>query len=381
VSRAKAQQGRGAAYRRAVSTGADERLLDAVAESHRRWFRERGEASCLVGPDPDVEALVRTARSQAAGTAGGFGVWSLGRDDRLGVRLVARGFEWGWQPHWMGIDLEREPAPPERFEVGPAEPPFAKTLPYREEGRLPPEAIHLGVRARGHVVGQVIVLPDEGVAGIYSMGVAPKARRRGIGLALTRAALRAAWEHDCQAVVLNATADGEALYARAGFRSVGWGQTWWFQGGEAPTTRRIELMEAVGFGDVAALAALAPSEAEAGGIELPGGADSIERGEAAGSDQPEGRLGTRRPGTPPLALAALTGQAESVDYLLTRFPALAATRFPPHGGNLLHLAVEHDRPEVVEAALRHGVDREARDEQYNATPAGWAEVFDRAYLR
>jgi ribosomal protein S18 acetylase RimI-like enzyme len=351
-----------------VSGAADERLLRAVADNHRRWFAARAEASCLVGTDPDVGELVRAAWERTADGDDGFGVWSPGRADRLGVGLVARGFEWGWQPHWMGIELDRDPGPVGDFEVAAAEPPFAKTLPYREEGPLPPEAIHLGVRARGHVVGQVIVLPSGGVAGIYSMGVAPKAQRRGIGLSLTRAALRAAREAGCDAAVLNATADGERLYTRAGFRSLGWGQTWWFRRGPEPTPRQIALAEAVGFGDLAALEALAPSEAEAAGGTGPGSAP-------IGDGPPAG------PATPPLALAALAGQAASVDYLLGHFPTLATSRFRPHGGNLLHLAVEHDRPEIIAPALRHGVDPDARDDNYNSTPAGWADHLGRAYLR
>jgi hypothetical protein len=108
----------------------DARLLKAVAANHRRWFRARGEAT---------------------------GIWSVSRNDELGVRLVARGYEWGWRPHWMGVDLESEPEPTGDFEVERAEPPLAKTLPYKDDLPLPPEAIHLGVRLRAKVVGQVIV--------------------------------------------------------------------------------------------------------------------------------------------------------------------------------------------------------------------------------
>jgi GNAT superfamily N-acetyltransferase len=297
----------------------DARLLDAVADNHRRWFRARGEAT---------------------------GIWTLGRADELGVRLVARGYEWGWRPHWMGVDLESEPAPTGDFEVEPAGPPFAKTLPYHDDLPLPPEAIHLGVRLREKVIGQVVVLPLEGVAGIYSMGVAPKVEGRGIGLALTMAALRVAWEHDCDAAVLNATAAGERLYLRAGFRSLGWGQTWWPSRDPFPTKRQTAIVEAVGFGDLAALEALEPSEPEVSST---------------------------------LSLAAVTGRTDSVDWLLDRFPNLAALRFPPHGGNLLHVAVEHDRPEIIAAALRHGVDPDARDNNFDATPAGWAEHLGRSF--
>jgi GNAT superfamily N-acetyltransferase len=295
-----------------IEADRDGRLLRAVADNHRLWFRLRG---------------------------GSNGIWSVGRNDDLGVRLVARGYEWGWRPHWMGIDLEVEPTLDVDFEVGRATAPFAKTLPYRE-GELPEAAVHLGVRLREKVIGQVVVLPLHGVAGIYSMGVAPKVQGRGIGLALTKAALRTAWDADCRAAVLNATDAGERLYRRAGFRSLGWGQTWWPRGGAAPTERQIEITEAVGFGDLDALEALNPAESEASAC---------------------------------LSLAAVTGNAGSIDFLLDRFPLLTESRFPPHAGNLLHVAVEHNRPEVVTAALRHGVDPTARDASYSGTPAGWAE--------
>jgi hypothetical protein len=85
------------------------------------------------------------------------------------------------------------------------------------------------------------------------------------------------------------------------------------------------------------------------------------------------------PRSPP-SLAAVTGQAGSVEWLLTRFPSLAAARFPPHGGNLLHVAVEHDRPEVVESALSLGVYPAARDDTFDATPAGWAEHLGRTSM-
>ncbi|HEY0278993.1 MAG TPA: GNAT family N-acetyltransferase [Solirubrobacterales bacterium] len=306
-----------------VGADDDGRLLRAVADNHRHWFHLRG---------------------------GGNGIWSVGRNDDLGVRLVARGYEWGWRPHWTGVDLDDEPlalprlAAESGFEVEPAAPPFAKTLPYGDDPPLPAEAIQLGVRLREKTIGRVVVLPHEGVAGIYSMGVAPKARGRGIGLALTRAALRVAWEAGCRAAALNATAAGERLYLRAGFRSLGWGQTWWPSGDPFPTERQIAIVEAVGFGDIGALESLGATESEV---------------------------------APTPALAAVTGGTASIDFLLDRFPPLVARRYPPHRGNLLHVAVEHDRPEIVTVALRRGVDPEAVDDEHEATPAGWADYLDR----
>lgn len=66
-----------------------------------------------------------------------------------------------------------------------------------------------------------------GVAGIYDMGVAVGERRRGIGRALTAAALELGSSQGCQMATLNATPEGEPLYRELGFRSVGVAQTWW----------------------------------------------------------------------------------------------------------------------------------------------------------
>jgi GNAT superfamily N-acetyltransferase len=233
--------------------------------------------------------------------------------------------------------------------VVPAAPPYAKTLPYSPSGPDPEGSFRLGVRLRDKVVGQVVINPWDGVAGIYSMGVAPRVRRRGIGTALTEAACRVAVEHRCRHVVLNATDAGEPLYRQVGFRSLGWGQTWWYSRGPEPSPRQIAVTEAIGFGDLATLEALRPTRDEMTG-PLPADAS-------------------------PLILALVTDQPAVAGYLLERCPDLADRRFAPHGATLLHLAIEHDRPVFVEVALAHGVDPEARDATFNATAAGWAEHF------
>jgi predicted N-acetyltransferase YhbS len=59
------------------------------------------------------------------------------------------------------------------------------------------------------------------------MGVAADTSRRGIGLALVRAAVGLAHDAGCELMALNATQEGELPYRRPGFRSAGWGATWW----------------------------------------------------------------------------------------------------------------------------------------------------------
>jgi ribosomal protein S18 acetylase RimI-like enzyme len=350
-------------------------LLNAVASNHRAWFRRTaalsgGAVERIGGIDLVVDGRSGTIpfpRSRAPGSVAAvmrrarelgvhsMGCWSLRADRVLGTVLFARGWEWGWQPHWMGIDLaqlrDEEPA----HDVVPAAGSYAARVPYARSAPYPKAARHLAVRRNNEIVGHVVINPWRRTAGIYDMGVAPAERRRGIGRALTVAACRLARELGCTHAILNATPEGELVYGGIGFESLGHGQTWWLHPGRpTPTARQTELAEAIGFGSLRALETLRPTRAE---LEKPLSSD-----------------------TTPLALTIVTGQVEVARWLLERRPDLVSAPLDRGGSTLLHLAVFYDDEDIVRLALAHGADREARDRQWESTPLGWAEHLGRVRL-
>jgi GNAT superfamily N-acetyltransferase len=83
---------------------------------------------------------------------------------------------------------------------------------------------HLGiVLARGEdgqALATALALLGEGIAGLYWVGTRPEARGRGLGAAVTAAASRWAFDRGARAVILQASAQGEPVYRRLGFREL-----------------------------------------------------------------------------------------------------------------------------------------------------------------
>ena len=194
--------------------------------------------------DPD-EFLAR-ARAFFAARGRGFAVWARAgaAEDRDLIDAAERA---GLQnvygmPEMVLEDWEREDAPPpagaELRRVGSVDDAGqywqVATAAYADIG-FPPEifafyenhdylwadgAAAFLAHVDGRPAGISMTIVSHGVAGIYWVGCTAEARGRGLGRAMTAAALDAGFEIGAESASLQASPMGESLYRRMGFETI-----------------------------------------------------------------------------------------------------------------------------------------------------------------
>lgn len=318
----------------------------------------------------------------------------------LGARLAARGFEWGWRPHWMALDLSRMradfPVPAGlRITVEAGEPDWdVDDLPYysrprRDQGadgqatptwRGQRRDWRFGAWLNGKIVGHSgvhLTTGRLGVAGIYDVGVVPAARNQGIGRAVSLAACQFAQALGCHWATLNSATH---IYERLGFVSLGWGQTWFMHSpaltAPPPTPEEVAFAEAVGRGDITALNTLDRQGLLPKDLDTPLTGRHSPMTLAAQAGRPASAEWLAAHGaTLEIIQAWDLDWRDRVPQLLAASPELADRCSGDWQMTPLHEAVSRDDLELARLLLAASPDLEIKDTQFHGTPLGWARHF------
>ena len=193
---------------------------------------------CVV-VEPAIPSEFGTALDWLAGLGLPHRLWvSEELTTRLGGVAVAHGYQRGMWPY-PGMVLDRASVPPALSAGVSVEPVGESGLDeyhqvFVAHGRpvelarqmFPPAfaadpdvQLFIG-RLDGQAVGTAVAIRTGDVSGVYAVGTLPAARRRGVGSALTWAAVAAGRAWGCDTIVLQASEMGFPMYAAMGFRTV-----------------------------------------------------------------------------------------------------------------------------------------------------------------
>lgn len=325
----------------------------------------------------------------------GVGCWSLdpAQPADLGVKLLARGFQPGWRPQWMALDLANiatDYPVPKHLEIKTdSHTPIyqVKELPYaslKDSGvnyavlqAFPDRTQRFIAVLNGRIVAQSAVLLAAGVAGIYNVGVVPDERDQGIGKAIVLAACAFAKEKGYHYAVLNAT--GRRMYQKAGFEWMGDGWTWWLKGSNLvnnpPSAAQVAIAEAIGTGNL-----IAHTDTALLNQPLTNGMTLMQL--AVHCQQPASAEWLMKHGVACTVLDAWDlGWKECATALLKNDPALVNFQYGERHATLLHLAAERNDMALAALALSANPDLQLRDYIYNSTALDWAKHLNRITIQ
>jgi ribosomal protein S18 acetylase RimI-like enzyme len=199
---------------------------------------DRSVFNAVVYDDPHALLAVRDELDAAYVEAGvhAWTVWVRPEHETLRGSLEAAGHRFDAQPMLMAAELaELDLEPRGAIELAPAptwedlarlndlaygvDPARSFAVAFSEyedaDGRLYLACVD------GEAAAGVGVRNEAGNCEVVFVATAPQARRRGLSSELMRMALRDANEEGCETSTLEATAAGEPVYARLGYRSLG----------------------------------------------------------------------------------------------------------------------------------------------------------------
>jgi hypothetical protein len=407
----------------------DEELLAATAANHIDWMKrlarcsggtaaeDRGvhwtcvsraatevTAAVIEPPRPAVreqlDSLLTVSRDRCADRVG---YWAFAESYRrpLGGWLGARGFRLGGKPHWMAVDLHSVPEPPSEAELaaqtGIAVADHFTPLPGSDLPCFHPDtaAVRAAMAAQrprrvwhaiqweaGTPIGQQSWCATSGplgVCGLHDLVIVPGSRVAGFGFARIQWLFRFGLDLGCRYLVTNAAQEASGLYRMVGFRSLGFGQTWWLRAEalrDPVPPGKVEFAEAIADGDTVSLGALTRREPSAVNSPLANRMSPLEFAAATGC-QDSARWLIGNGARPEVIPYWELGWRQDARALLARHPELVNQRRPRSGKAPLHLAVERDDLELTETLLAAGADTSVKDDQFGGTPLDWAQEFRR----
>lgn len=330
-----------------------------------------------------------------------IGCWSLApaQPAQLGARLLARGFQPGWQPCWMALDLQHIQPVNSRVNGLSIAPDMdtnlaaIKGLPYGDDNgymsqallhAYPQQVKRFVARTGETIVGQCCLFltnGEYGVAGIYNVGVLPAYRNKGIGKALVNAAVTDARRQGYAYALLNANDMGRPVYQQLGFEIVGYGLTWWLMNKTCithpPAPDRVAIAEAAACGDITALENAGSRFSPAMLNEpLPNKMTLVQL--AAHCQQPAAAEWLVKKGADISVMDAWElGWKKRAAELLQNNPEEVNRRYYDWNGTLMHIAAEKNDIELARLALAAHADLTLLDTQHHGSALGWAMFFKR----